>query len=82
LLKELQEEAHYLTQKRPNVAIAANKNDNASTNHSNGGISDKVTQDFIQTAARNIREGAKEGMQMIRQFASSLNANVNHTCNQ
>lgn len=67
--------------KRPNVAIAANKNDNASTNHSNGGISDKVTQDFIQTAARNIREGAKEGMQMIRQFASSLNANVNHTCN-
>ncbi|XP_033757581.1 protein FAM193A-like [Pecten maximus] len=42
----------------------------------------KVSQDFIQTAARNIREGAKEGMQMIRQFASSLNANVNtHTCN-
>ena len=44
----------------------------------------KVTQDFIQTAARNIREGAKEGMQMIRQFANSLNANVSttpHVCN-
>ncbi|XP_052099365.1 protein FAM193A-like isoform X1 [Mytilus californianus] len=61
---------------------AANSTNVSPVNHSNGGISDKVTQDFIQTAARNIREGAKEGMQMIRQFANSLNANVNtHTCN-
>lgn len=66
--------------KRPNAPSATNKN-NTPTNHSSGGISEKATQDFIQTAARNIREGAKEGMQMIRQFANSLNANVNtHTC--
>lgn len=65
--------------KRHNNGSTANKNN--SVNHSNGGISDKVTQDFIQTAARNIREGAKEGMQMIRQFANSLNANVStHSC--
>uniref|UniRef100_K1R2M9 Uncharacterized protein C4orf8-like protein n=1 Tax=Magallana gigas TaxID=29159 RepID=K1R2M9_MAGGI len=41
----------------------------------------QVTQELF-SAARNIRENAKEGMQMIRQFANSLNANSNtHSCN-
>lgn len=54
----------------------------ATTTTSSTSLPAKVSQDFIQTAARNIHEGAKEGMQMIRQFASSLNANVStHTCN-
>lgn len=84
-----QEKGHSQHCKRHNSGshvIKGNANNSQqSHNHvsnSSSNLPVKVTQELIQTAARNIREGAKEGMQMIRQFANSLNANVNtHTCN-
>ena len=62
----------------------ANFQPHGHNNNTSSNLPGKVTQDFIQNAARNIRENAKEGMQIIRQFTNSLNANVNnsHSCNQ
>lgn len=67
--------------KRHNSTLLGKNNANCQSHNNNNPNTVKVTQELF-SAARNIRENAKEGMQMIRQFANSLNANSNtHSCN-
>ncbi|XP_061177860.1 protein FAM193A-like [Saccostrea echinata] len=68
--------------KRHNSTLLGKNNASCQAHNNNNNASTvKVTQELF-SAARNIRENAKEGMQMIRQFANSLNANNNtHSCN-